>query len=48
MEFILDQLSPDTIILIEQAYGSLVLWVEAAASWTNEQLATIITEDIVW
>lgn len=48
MEFIIDQLSPEAITLIEQSYGSVILWLETASTWTSEQLASIITEDIVW
>lgn len=50
MEYILDQLSPETISLIEASYGTISLWWDVASSWTKEQFATssVIIEDIVW
>jgi len=49
MDFIIDNLTPETISFIEQSYGSLQLWFEAATDWTAEQieaLQTIIVEDV--
>jgi hypothetical protein len=49
MENIIDQLSPETIAFIEQAFGSVQIWLDIAATWTSEQLDAlydVITEDI--
>lgn len=49
MDFIIDNLTPDTIAYIEQVYGSMQLWINAAANWTTEQfeaLQAVIIEDI--
>lgn len=49
MDFILDNLTPETISFIEQAYGSIQAWIDVAATWSTEQIDALqaaIVEDV--